>query len=140
MRRPSARVGDVLLDGHVREERVFLEDEAHPALLRRSVDACSRVEEDPRAERYPAAFRLREAGDAPEDARLACAGRPDEREGLASDGERQLEPKRAKGEGDVEVERVHAGISLTRRRIMALTTTSNAASASATSKWMSNCA
>ena len=84
----AASVGDVLLDGHVREKRVFLEDEAHPALLRRPVDACPRVEEDARAERDPPAFRLREAGDAPEDARLACAGRPDERVRLAPDGQR----------------------------------------------------
>ena len=46
-----AGVGDVLLDGHVREEGVLLEDEADPALLGRAVDHGGGVEEDAPVER-----------------------------------------------------------------------------------------
>ena len=82
--RPAA-VGDVLLDRHVREERVLLEDEAHPAALRRQVDARLCVEEDPLADGDSPPVGAAQAGNGAQHGRLAGSGRPDEGEGLRPD-------------------------------------------------------
>ena len=84
----AAGIGDVLLHGHVREERVLLEDETDASLLRQPVDPCRRVEEHAAVERDPPALGPDESGDRAQDARLARAGGADERERLAPDRER----------------------------------------------------
>src|SRR5439155_455053 len=60
---------DVLVEGHVLEERVVLEHEADVALLRRELVDAPAVEEDP-----PAVER-REAGDEAKDRRLPAPAR-----------------------------------------------------------------
>jgi hypothetical protein len=84
----AARVSDVLLHAHVREEGVLLEDEADAALLGRPVDPGLGVEEHRAVERHPPALGPDEPGHHPQDARLARAGGPDEGEGFAADGQR----------------------------------------------------
>ena len=69
--------GDVLADGHVREERVVLEDHAEAAALGRGGRDVLAVDED-----APRVGRL-EAGDQPQHRRLAAAGGTEERDDLA---------------------------------------------------------
>ncbi len=66
--------GDVVLDRHVREERVALEDRVDVALVGREPDDVLVAEED------PALGRLLEAADHPQRRRLPAAGRPEHRE------------------------------------------------------------
>src|SRR5581483_2627314 len=63
----AAAEGDVLLDGHVREEGVVLEDQPDSAPLGRQVDAPRGVEQRLAAERDPPRARADEAGDRPQD-------------------------------------------------------------------------
>ena len=91
---------DVLADGHVREERVFLEDEADAPLFGRQVDAAIAVEEDEVVDRDSSRPRAREPGDRAEDRGLPGAGRTDERE-RRSDLETQLEVERPKSDVDL---------------------------------------
>src|SRR5437868_5958239 len=65
-----APVRDVLAHGHVREERVLLEDEPDAALVRRTRDAPLGVEPDLVVERDPAPWRTHEPGDRAQDRRL----------------------------------------------------------------------
>ena len=69
----------------MREERVVLEDEADRTLLRTAIDPALGIEPDLVSARDDAARRPRETGNRAQDGRLACAGRTDEREGLASE-------------------------------------------------------
>ncbi len=79
----AQRVADVLPHGHVRPERVGLEDHPDVALVRRHVDARGGVEHGAVAERdRPGVGRL-EACDAAQRRRLAAAARPEEDEELA---------------------------------------------------------
>ena len=64
--------GEVLLDGHVRVERVALEDHRDVPVLR------SQVVDDSVADADLAVADLLEAGEHPQRGRLAAAGRPDE--------------------------------------------------------------
>ena len=123
----------------MREQRVLLKDEADGAPLGWEVDACSRVEPALPAEAHGAGD-ARETGDRPQHGRLACSGRPHERDGLArADLEAQGEIEEAKTAGEVERERVHRGTSLATSRTESERTTSRAPSESATSKLISNC-
>ena len=70
-------VGDVVEHGHVREQRVVLEDRVDVALERRPPRDVDAAELD-----APAVGQL-EAGDQPQRRRLARAGRPEHREELA---------------------------------------------------------
>ncbi len=135
---PSAE-GDVPAHVEVRKERVLLEDEPDRAALRRQVDAGVRIEPRLRAERDPPPLRPQQAGDRAQDAGLPRSRRADERERLAPERRRQLEPKGAERVVEGELERVHVGTSLTARRRKALIITSSAPIASATSKSTSNC-
>src|SRR5581483_5114460 len=73
---PQAEL-DVLLRGHVREQRVRLEHHPHVALVGRDVRDVLAVDDD------AAAVRAVEAGDEPERGRLAAARRPEQRQELA---------------------------------------------------------
>ncbi len=73
----SQAEGQVVVHGHVRIERIRLEDHGDVARSRRD------VVHDPVADEDPAARDLLEAGEHPERRRLAAAGRPDEHEELA---------------------------------------------------------
>ena len=73
--RLAAAVGDVLADGHVREERVLLEDEPDAPLVRLAEEPCRRVEPrrrrrarsgPPRAAASPATARSTEVLPAPD--------------------------------------------------------------------------
>ena len=103
---------DVRAHGHVRKERVLLEDEPDRARLGRQVDAGLRVEPRPLAERDPAAVGVRKSGHRAQHRRLAGPRRADERHGVALDGQLDVERKRPKAEGDVEVESLHETIIL----------------------------
>ena len=76
----AAAVRDVLLHGHVREERVLLEHEPDGALLGREVDLPFGVEPHRPPERDAAPFRVCKPGDAAQHGRLACTRGPDERD------------------------------------------------------------
>jgi hypothetical protein len=76
---------EVLLDGHVRVERVVLEDHRDVAILRRQVGDLALADVD------AAVGDLFEAGDHAQQGRLAAAGRPDEHHELAiADLERHI--------------------------------------------------
>ena len=136
IRRAEADVG---AHAEVGEERVVLEDKPYGPALRRQVDAARRVEPRVSVESDPPANRTHEPRDRPEDARLARARRPDQREGLGPHVERQLESERAEGMGKLCVEGRHDGISLTASKRRALAATSSAPIARAVSKSTSNC-
>ncbi len=76
----GSRIGDVLADVHVREERVLLEDEADAALVRLPEDAGGRVEPDVAVECDASRSRPDEPRDRSEDRGLARSGRPDKRD------------------------------------------------------------
>jgi hypothetical protein len=80
-------VGDVLPHGHVREERVVLEDEADATVLGREVDPGGRVEEHLAVERDAPALGARKARDRAQNRRLPGSRGPDQREGLATQRE-----------------------------------------------------
>jgi hypothetical protein len=80
--------GDVRPHGQVREERVFLEDEADAAPFRGKVDASLGVEPGLVSERDPPALGSQQACDRPQHARLARARGPDDRDRLGRDVER----------------------------------------------------
>ena len=65
---------------HVREERVLLEHEAEPPLVRLEEDPRPGVEPDILAQRDPPGSRPDEPGDGAEHRRLARSRRPDERD------------------------------------------------------------
>ena len=73
-REPRQAVFDVLRRRQVRKEREMLKDEADAALRRLDVDAGACIENRPIADRDPAVLGLRQAGDAPEQRRLARPG------------------------------------------------------------------
>ena len=82
-----AGVGDVLADGQVREERVFLEDEPDSPLVGLAEETALAVEPDVVAERDPPARRPDEPRDRAQHRGLAGARRADEGDG-ADDLER----------------------------------------------------
>src|SRR5439155_23146758 len=84
-------VADVLSDGHVREERVVLEDRVDVAFVRRAAGDVAPVQLD------AARVGTLEAGDQPERGRLAGARRPEQGEELAG---RDLEVDAGDGDGD----------------------------------------
>ena len=88
--------GDVLLDRHVGEQRVVLEEVAHAPLLRAQVDARRGVEQHAAVEDDPALVGDHDAGDALERHRLAAARGAEKRERLVGglDLERHVERKR----------------------------------------------
>ena len=90
-------VRDVLLDRHVREQRVVLEDEPDAAMLGRERDAGRGVEQHLAVEHDPPALRPDESRDRAQHGRLPRPGRADQREGLTTEREGQLEPEGAKG-------------------------------------------
>ena len=131
----AAAEGDVAADVEVREERVLLEDEPDRPPLGRQVDCRRRCRTRsaapsvtfPRSGRSsPAIARSTLDFPAPDGPTSASVSRPS-----SSSSERR---KERRGWSRREVERVHEGTSLTARRTAALTTTSSAPIASATSK------
>ncbi len=130
----AAAEGDVAADVEVREERVLLEDEPDGAPLGWQVDRGVAVEPGCRSERNPPPLRPQQPGDRAQHARLPRARRSDERERLPPELERYREAEGAERVIEGELERVHEGMSLTASRRAALTTTSKAPRASATSK------
>ena len=78
-----ARIRDVLTDAHVRKERVLLEDEPDPALVRAQEHAPGGVEPGLAVERDPSGRRPHETGDCAQHRRLPRSRRPDERDGAA---------------------------------------------------------
>ena len=137
--RAAAAEGDVRAHGQVREERVLLEDEPDRAALGRQVDPALGVE--PRRRRRARSGRGRgAAARRPRAARSSSPPRTARRARASRARPRGL----ARGVGaksvvEPELERLHAGTSLTARRTAALTTTSSAPIASAVSKSTSNC-
>ena len=80
---------DVLEHRAVRPQRVRLEHEAEPALLRRQVDAARGVEENALADRNRAGVRPLQAGDGAQQRGLAAAGGAEQRDRFAGgDGQR----------------------------------------------------
>jgi hypothetical protein len=93
-RNPAEGIGDVLPRAQMREQRVLLEEVAAAAPLGRQLDPPAGVEPGLAAARDAPAARPQEAGDDPQHARLAGAGRPGQRDALAVAGferDRQLE-------------------------------------------------
>ena len=80
-------VGDVLRDGHVRKQRVVLEDEADATVLGRKVDPRRRVEQHLPVERDAAALGPSETRDRAQHRRLSGTRGPHQREGLATQRE-----------------------------------------------------
>ena len=76
-----AGVRDVVANGHVREQRVLLEHEAHAPFVRRPKQLSLGVEPDLAVERDPSGFGSHEAGDAAQHGRLAGARGADHRDG-----------------------------------------------------------
>jgi hypothetical protein len=74
----------------VREQRVVLEHVPDRPLLRRAIHPARLVEPHLVAERDSAAIGPREAGNRPQDGRLPGPRRPDERDRLAADLERDF--------------------------------------------------
>ena len=139
MRPPIAGTeGDVAAHVEMREERVLLEYEPDPPPLRGKSIPRVVSSQVSGAERDDPVIRPKQAGDGPEHARLARAGRADERDGLGTELECYREPEGAKSVIEVESERVHVRTTLTAKRIRALATTSSAPIASALSKLTSN--
>jgi hypothetical protein len=85
-----ATVGDVPAHAQVREERVVLEHVADRAFLGRPVDPPRGIEPGLIPEPDRAGVGPRETCDRAQDGRLARAGRPDERDRLGPDLEREL--------------------------------------------------
>src|SRR4029079_14502464 len=85
------------------------------------------------------AGRPRQPRDGPQDSRLPCAGRPDERDRLRADRERYLDVEAANRDGAIEPCRAHEN-TLSETRMAAPTSTNSALIASATSKSWSSCA
>src|SRR5262249_7833291 len=103
--RVAPRVLDVLAHGHVREQRVLLEDEPDAPLLRRQVPVG--IDPDVVVDGHTSGLRPCQARDDPQHRRLARARRPDERD-RPLDLERQAELEGPKKKGDlVESERCH---------------------------------
>ena len=105
--RPPPPKATLRAHGHVREQRVLLEDEADRAPLGRQVDLRGGVEPRPLAERDAPAIGPPQPGDGAQDGRLARARGPDERDRLGADAQAEAELERAKGDGEVELERLH---------------------------------
>ena len=124
---------------HVREQRVLLEDEADRAPLGRQVDLRGGVEPRPLAERDAPAVGAPQPGDGAQDRRLAGARGPDERDGLGADAQADAELERAKGDGEVELERLHEESILYESSTPPLSTTSSTPMARATSRFDSSC-
>ena len=80
-----------------------------------------------------------QAGDRPQDRRLAGSGGPDERDGLRSDAQADAELERAKADGDVELEVLHEEKILYESSTPPLSTTSSTPMARATSRFDSSC-
>ena len=78
------RVGDVLEHGHVRPDRVRLEDHAEVALVGRHERRRRRRGDDAPAQRDLAGVGTLEAGDQAQGRGLAAAARPEQREDLAA--------------------------------------------------------
>src|SRR5580765_3922961 len=124
----------------MREERVVLEQEADRAPVDLDVDSPLAVEPRLARDRHGTRPGCREARDHPQDRRLAGPGRADESD-HSVDLERQLEVERPKRNVDrVEDEFCHE--RKRRRKISRATLkrTSTAPSATASSKFWSNCA
>src|SRR5581483_6184164 len=122
----ATAVADVRANGHVREERVLLEDEADTPLLRPLAEPVLAVELD-------ASVSLREPGDRAQQRRLARPGGADEsRRPLDRERDGQLEV--AKRSREVESEGSHFRVTSS----AALVSTRSALTASATSKFTSN--
>ncbi len=102
----------VLPDRQVREQRVLLEDEADRPLVGVERDPLGAVEPRVLPERDAPAIGTAQPGDRPQHGRLPGSGRPDERDPLAPDVEREAQRVGAKADGDVGVERFHAESSL----------------------------
>ena len=99
---PSA-VDHVARGGQVREERVFLEDEPDRAAMRRRERARGRVGPRLGARSHGGMRRPVEAGDAPQDGRLAAAGRTEDREHVARAArERDVERNRRRPDASVD--------------------------------------
>src|SRR5215208_2001336 len=76
------RIADVLADGHVRPERIRLEDHPDVPFVGRDVDPARSVEDGAVAEGDLALFRRLETGDATQRRRLAASTRPEQDEEL----------------------------------------------------------
>ena len=85
---PLEPEGDVVLDRHVREERVALEDGVHVPLVRREADHVLVAEED------AALGRLLETADHAQRRRLPAAGRAEQREERRHAGSRPRSRRR----------------------------------------------
>jgi hypothetical protein len=101
-RRPEARVG---ADREVREQRAVLED--HPDPPRLGLRPRARARHLATADAHPPAVRALEAGDQPQQRRLARAARPDER-----DDRPALDPQRRPVDRRGAAERLLQGVDL----------------------------
>src|SRR4051794_16991257 len=97
------------------KERVLLEDQADRPVLRRQVDASSRVEPIVSVDRDPSASELK-PGNRTHQRGLACSRRPDERHDLTAEGQLYAEGELAERNVQRETERVHPGINLSASR------------------------
>ena len=108
--RRGGRRSDVREHVEMREQRVLLEEVAHPASLRRHVDSLPRVEPGALAERDDAAPRPQQPGDDPQHRRLPGPRRPDERRrGAVRDGQLDGRVEAAKGMGEVTLSAIGSG-------------------------------
>src|SRR5262249_40357132 len=102
----ATRVRHVLPHGHVREERVLLEDEPDAPLVGLAEDLPAGIEPDLVVEGDAPGRRLDETRDGAEKRRLAGTRRPDE-SNRSLDLELDLENERAQGQGERDVECGH---------------------------------
>ena len=79
---PSDAAEDILLHGHIREQRILLEEVADPALLGWQVDLLLAVEEHPVAEHDAPLVGRHDTGDALQGHALAAARSAEQRRRL----------------------------------------------------------
>ena len=83
--------GDVVVDRHVRPQRVGLEHQVQPALAGLQIEGLRGVDGRPAVDQHHATLRALQAGDHAQRGRLAAARRPQQRHEVAVlDGQRQI--------------------------------------------------
>jgi hypothetical protein len=130
--RPRATAeGHIALDGEMGEEGVLLKDVAHRTILGPAVAAAA--EPDLAVDLDSPATGPSEPCQSTKHSRLARAGRPDERNGLATDLERYLDVEVANRDREIESKRAHVK-TFSPTRMAAPVATKSALIARATSR------
>ncbi len=129
----------VARDGQMREQAIVLGQIADASVLGADVNAALSVKPGPRAKCDPPNARSLQAGDRPEQRRLAGAGRSDQGDRLRSDGQPRAKLESATREDDVDVKGLHEWTSsFDASRMAAATIMSSTPIATAWSRFASN--